>query len=82
MQDKFKIVAVADPDSARCDEAAAEFACRIHRDAESLIHDAEVDLVVVASPNRKHPAHSIQALKAGKKVKGAYIQENKSLQIR
>ncbi|NIA06429.1 MAG: Gfo/Idh/MocA family oxidoreductase [Actinobacteria bacterium] len=68
MPEKFKIVAVTDPDPARCREASAEFGCRIHPDFTALVNDAEVELTVVATPNRMHPPNTIQAMEMGKNV--------------
>ena len=68
MPEKFKIVAVTDPDPARCQEASAELGCRIHPDFTALANDAEVELAVVATPNRLHPPNAIQAMETGKNV--------------
>jgi predicted dehydrogenase len=38
------------------------------RDAEKLIHGAEIDAVVIATPHPQHPAQGITALEAGKHI--------------
>jgi len=68
MKDKFKVVAVTDPNQERCRQAKEEFQCRIHDDVESLVADREVEAVVVATLNHQHCRHSVAALKAGKDV--------------
>jgi scyllo-inositol 2-dehydrogenase (NADP+) len=68
MQDRFRIVAVADTDAARSEEAQNVHNCRVYADAEALIKDDEVELVVVATPNRFHAEHALLALEAGKHV--------------
>ncbi len=66
--EKFKIVAVADPDTARCQEAATEFGCQTYPNFSGLVNDAQVDLVVVATPNQLHPPNTIEAMRMGKDV--------------
>ncbi|MGQ9555024.1 MAG: Gfo/Idh/MocA family protein [Anaerolineae bacterium] len=68
LTDKYKVVAVTDPITARMDEARATFGCRTYPSLGSLIADKEVELVVVATLNNQHAGHSINALKAGKHV--------------
>jgi scyllo-inositol 2-dehydrogenase (NADP+) len=68
MADKFKIVAVTDSEVARCAEASAEFGCRTYSELAGLLKDSNVELVVVATPNRKHPEHAILAMRVGKHV--------------
>ncbi len=64
----FTVMAAADPDSGRRHEAAERFGCRVYSKAEQLIEDRLVDLVVVASPNHRHPLHVVEALGAGRHV--------------
>lgn len=68
MAEQFQVVAVTDIDAARCNEAQTAFDCRVHDSVESLVADADVDLVVVATPNRFHAPHALMALEAGKHV--------------
>jgi predicted dehydrogenase len=64
----FRVAAVADPEEARRHEAAARFSCRAYPVVDLLFADPSVDLVVIASPNHLHTAHTIAALQAGKHV--------------
>lgn len=68
LTDQYQVVAVTDPDAARAQEAVEKFGCTAHPSFDALIADPQVDLVVVATPNRLHATHSIQALEAGKHV--------------
>ena len=65
----FRAVAVADTDSVRANEtAAAASGCDAYPGIEALLADPNVELVVVASPNKYHARHVIAALNAGKHV--------------
>ena len=66
--DLFTIAAVADTIVDRADAAAAELGCRAYHDAESLIADPGLDLIVVATFNPDHARHAVMALRAGKHV--------------
>jgi predicted dehydrogenase len=68
LKDQFRIVAVTDIEASRAEEAKNAFGYRTHADVTALVNDAEVDLVVVATPNRFHAGHALQALEAGKHV--------------
>ncbi|MFH1904463.1 MAG: Gfo/Idh/MocA family oxidoreductase [bacterium] len=68
VQDKYKIVAVSDPDKKRQKEAADEFNCHTYSRVDDLIKDPDVELVIVATPSHLHAGCSIKALKAGKHV--------------
>jgi predicted dehydrogenase len=68
LPDKYEIYAVFDPCEDRRREAKKRFACRTYDNYEKLIADEDVELVIVASPNKRHCEHSIKALKAGKHV--------------
>ncbi len=68
MTERFRIVAVADIDTARGAEAKAAHDCRAYDDISGLTTDNDVDLIVVATPNRFHAGHALQALEAGKHV--------------
>ena len=68
LADRYQVVAVADPDQARRQEAEQTFGCRAYASTPELFADAEVELVVVASPNHLHAMHTVSALEAGKAV--------------
>jgi hypothetical protein len=68
LKDTYQIVAVADTDKSRSEEAAAEHGYRAYSDVADLVKDNEVELIVVATPNRFHGAQALQALEAGKHV--------------
>jgi len=64
-----RIVAVADHSPERRDEAAAVFQCRTHRSLQSLLRsEEEVEVVVVATPSRRHGPDAKMALKSGRHV--------------
>lgn len=62
----FTIAAVMDLDPARRAEAEREFGCKGYEAFEDLAADRDVEVVVVASPNRFHADHAIAAMRAGK----------------
>ena len=64
----FKIVAVADLIPERVAQSAADLGCRAYPDAESLIADPDMDLVVVSTYNATHAKYAEMALRAGKHV--------------
>ena len=64
----FKIEAVADLIPERVAQSAAELGCRAYHDAESLIADPDIDLVVVSTYNATHAKYAEMALRAGKHV--------------
>ena len=68
VSDKYRIVAVSDPDKKRQKEAADEFNCHTYSRVDDLIKDPDVELVIVATPSHLHADCSIKALKAGKHV--------------
>lgn len=68
LKDKYRIVAVCDPDQSRQKEARDRFRCRSYDGLNQLLKDFEVELVIVAIPSHLHPPNAIQALKAGKDV--------------
>ena len=64
-----RILAVVDPSSERREEAAAKFQCSTYRTLPPMLRGEEgVDVVVVATPSRRHGADAKAALKAGKHV--------------
>jgi predicted dehydrogenase len=68
LTDHYHIAAVADVDGSRTEEAKAAHGCRTYNNVAELVNDADVDLIVVATPNRFHAEHALQALEAGKHV--------------
>jgi predicted dehydrogenase len=68
LTDTYKVVAAMDFSAERRDEAAAKFGCKTYETYAELINDPEVELVVVATPNRFHTSNAIEALRAGKHV--------------
>ena len=59
----FKLIAGCDPDSSR--HAVLPKSTAAFTDADELLACDGVDVVVVASPNRMHVDHGIQAMQAG-----------------
>jgi len=68
MTDKFRVVAVCDPDQGRQAEARDRFGCRAYSEFARMLQDDEVELVVVAAPTPVHMDYSIAAMEAGKHV--------------
>jgi predicted dehydrogenase len=68
MPERFRVVAVADPLEGRQEEARKALGCRAYGDFAGLIGDDEVEVVVVAVPNRLHAEYSQAALGAGRHV--------------
>lgn len=65
---KFEVVAIADPEKTRRDEAVEKFSCAAYQNPEEAVADPNVELVVVATPSHTHAPLSIKALQAGKHV--------------
>jgi predicted dehydrogenase len=64
----YQIVAVADPDGQRRQEAVQTLSCRAYAAVPEMLRDQDVEFVVVASPSYLHAAHTVMALEAGKAV--------------
>lgn len=64
----FTVVAVCDPDEARQQEARDRFGCRAYAGYASLVDDAEIELMIVATPSQFHANDTISAMRAGKHV--------------
>ena len=74
--DQVEIAAICDPDTAQMERLAADLlereidlsrADRI-RDYRAVYDRADIDAVMIASPNHWHALHAIQAMEAGKHV--------------
>ena len=68
LPEKYRVVAVADTNAARCAETAASVGCDACADIGALLAHPEVELVTVATQNRWHAEHAVAALDAGKHV--------------
>jgi predicted dehydrogenase len=68
LEDKFDVIAVYDPDTERMKEAEKHFGCESRKTFKNLIEDENVELVIVAVPNKLHSKYSIMAMEAGKHV--------------
>ena len=66
LETRCRIVAVADPVEPAAQKLAAAHGARAYTDAAQLF--AEVDAVVISSPNFLHPEQTIAAAQAGKHV--------------
>ncbi len=65
---RYKIVAVADPNSERRQQAADELGCGVFADYRKMLKAVQAELVIIASPSSMHAAHAIAAFKAGAHV--------------
>lgn len=68
MRGSYVITAVADTDASRRVEAERDLGARSYADAEGLLADPQLDVVVVASPNRLHTPQACAAMLAAKHV--------------
>jgi predicted dehydrogenase len=68
MTEKFKLVTVYDPLSERTASVADELGISQSSSETELLNNQEVELVIVASPNRFHAEQVERALKSGKHV--------------
>jgi myo-inositol 2-dehydrogenase/D-chiro-inositol 1-dehydrogenase len=68
MPDRFRVVHVMDVDAAVAERVAARAGARHSTDADALIADPEVAVVVIGSPNRFHAEQVIAACRAGKRA--------------
>jgi scyllo-inositol 2-dehydrogenase (NADP+) len=66
--DMYRVVAVADADENRQEEAADRFGCRTYDTLTAMLGDGEVELVVNSLPSYLHPSGTIEALRAGRHV--------------
>lgn len=66
--DGVSIAAVADPDPERAARAAAQLGAPSFENHLDLLASPGVDAVIVASPNKLHAPHAIDAARAGKHI--------------
>ena len=67
-REDFDVVAVADPDPVRQQQAQEEAAAQPFDDLDSLLKGCDAELIVVATASVDHANHSIAALEAGRHV--------------
>ena len=63
-----RIVAVADPVAERREQAAAEFSCQTYTKLSQLLKNADVEVVIVATPSVAHGPDTKKSLVSGKHV--------------
>jgi scyllo-inositol 2-dehydrogenase (NADP+) len=68
MSETFQVVTIYDPLEDRAAAVAGELGITQSASEEQLLNNPEVELVIVASPNRFHTGQALLALKAGKHV--------------
>ena len=61
----FQLVAVADPDAPRREQAGKELGCEAHARFEELIARADMEAVVIATPTHLHRDMATQAFERG-----------------
>ncbi len=67
-REDFQVVAVADPNKERQQQAKEELGAEAFDDISSLLKSSDAELVVVATSSADHANHSIEALEAGRHV--------------
>ncbi|MBM3527304.1 MAG: Gfo/Idh/MocA family oxidoreductase [Alphaproteobacteria bacterium] len=67
-EEAFELTAIAEPDAAMRDAAAAETGAAPYPDLPSMLQSGALDAVYVATPTELHPQHVAQACAAGKHV--------------
>ncbi|MBO9631874.1 MAG: Gfo/Idh/MocA family oxidoreductase [Chitinophagaceae bacterium] len=60
-----KLLAVCDIDPSRADQLASQYGAASYRSFTDLLHQHQVDVVSICTPNGLHAPHAIQALEAG-----------------
>jgi myo-inositol 2-dehydrogenase / D-chiro-inositol 1-dehydrogenase len=64
--DQFHVVSVMDIDAGVAERVAARCGATFTTDADAILHDPNVDVVVVCSPHGMHAAQVVAACQAGK----------------
>jgi len=67
-REDFQVVAIADPNKERQQQAKEELGAEAFDDISSLLKSSDAELIVVATASSDHANHSIEALKAGRHV--------------
>ncbi|MEM8782128.1 MAG: Gfo/Idh/MocA family oxidoreductase [Planctomycetota bacterium] len=62
---RFTVVAVADGQATRREEATQRFGCEAYADVDAMLADPKLEAVVIATPNTLHAAHAISAFEHG-----------------
>jgi predicted dehydrogenase len=62
---KSTVTAVVDPLKARAEEIAEQYGAAAYTDHEQMLAEADLDAIVVGTPNAFHAPQSIDALRAG-----------------
>lgn len=63
-----KIVAVADVDPAKRDEAKEKYNCEVYASVEEMLKSADIDMVDICTPTYLHAEHVVAAANAGKHI--------------
>lgn len=63
-----RVVAVVDPDQARCSQVATEYSVPGFAGIEDMLAATQSDIVVIATPPSMHASHCVLALQAGAHV--------------
>lgn len=66
--DMYEVVAGCDVEQPKVDKLVAEYGCAGYTNAEDLLADPNVELVIIATRSLTHVANALQALAAGKSV--------------
>jgi len=62
------VVAVCDIYQPRLERLSTKLSARYYKDSRELVGDREVNAVIVATPDRLHAYHALEAVRAGKDV--------------
>lgn len=65
---KTNLFGVFDIVTSRAKDISDKYDCKVYRSVDDLINDNNLDLVIVATPNKFHASYTIAALEAGKHV--------------
>lgn len=69
LSDDCELAAISDVYKPLAEQRAKDFNIpKVCDDAEEILHDDEIDAVIIAVPNRFHAPYAIQAMEAGKHV--------------